>query len=265
MANERSLFAALIPPGPAHVDAVNTLALKENRLTVLAAGFWAALPLDYLLRITGRSHLRVTEAHKMPSATADYPLASALLIRVLRLNSLTSAYAPLWQELYDPTWIGYETWAFPWQNVNALSEGLNHDWNVNTPLRTEHERRAALVEIDALVSVWLKISAEQLASIYTGRYAVLNEYERDTYFDAEGRKIAKAFHAQGASQGKNDYKELMAHLESPETTPPPTGYTGPFYKADREAEMRAAHAHFQARLDKEIAAGRWTPPERQTA
>ncbi|MFE0040971.1 hypothetical protein [Streptomyces sp. NPDC059015] len=57
----------------------------------------------------------------------------------------------------------------------------------------------------------------------------------------------------------------MAHLEDPERTPPPEGYEGPFYKADREAEMRAAHAHFQARLDAEIAAGRWTPPAREKA
>ncbi|MFF8103756.1 RICIN domain-containing protein [Streptomyces sp. NPDC016640] len=46
---------------------------------------------------------------------------------------------------------------------------------------------------------------------------------------------------------------------------PPDGYQGPFCKADREAEMRAAHAHFQARLDAEIAAGRWTPPAREKA
>ncbi|MFD9974931.1 hypothetical protein ACFWZR_11625 [Streptomyces sp. NPDC059017] len=57
----------------------------------------------------------------------------------------------------------------------------------------------------------------------------------------------------------------MAHLADPERTPPPEGYEGPFYKADREAEMRAAHAHFQARLDAEIAAGRWTPPAREKA
>lgn len=50
----------------------------------------------------------------------------------------------------------------------------------------------------------------------------------------------------------------MAHLEDPEHTPPPAGYQAPFYKADRETEMRAAHAHFQARLDAEIAAGRWS-------
>ncbi|MFC5853864.1 hypothetical protein ACFPZI_19260 [Streptomyces chlorus] len=56
----------------------------------------------------------------------------------------------------------------------------------------------------------------------------------------------------------------VVHLEDPNHTPPPAGYQSPFYKAARETEMRAAHAHFQARLDAEIAAGRWTPPEAAT-
>ncbi|GAB2962436.1 hypothetical protein [Streptomyces heilongjiangensis] len=55
----------------------------------------------------------------------------------------------------------------------------------------------------------------------------------------------------------------MAHLEDPERTPPSEGYQAPFHKADRETEMRAAHDHFHARLDAEIAAGRWTPSVRE--
>ncbi|MFD5491794.1 class I SAM-dependent DNA methyltransferase [Streptomyces sp. GDS52] len=259
---ERSLFAALIPPGPAHVDAVHSMALANNRLTSLTAGFWAALPLDYLLRITGRSDLRVAEAHKMPAADPTHPLASALLLRTLRLNALTTYYAPLWDELFDPRWVGYEDWANAnWPNLKPLAADLTATWEYSTPLRTEYERRAALVELDALVSVWLDITADQLVAIYKSRYPILYDYEAVTYFDANGRKIAGNHNTYGFNQSKQDYLDLLAHLENPETTPPPAGYTAPFYKADREAEMRAAHAYFQARLDKEIAAGRWTPPE----
>ncbi|GAA2423347.1 class I SAM-dependent DNA methyltransferase [Streptomyces glaucus] len=255
----RSLFAALIPPGPAHVDAVNSMALSDNKLTVLNAGFWASLPLDYLLRITGRSHLRVAEAYKMPAPDPQHPLASALLLRALRLNVLTNAYAPLWEELFDPRWAGYEDWANEWPSLRRLAEGLTPTWTYNTPFRTEYERRAALVELDALVSVWLGITADQLAAVYKSRYPVLYDYEAVTYFDANGRKIAGNHNTYGFDQTKQDYIDLLAHLENPESAPSPAGYTAPFYKADREAEMRAAHAHFQARLDKEIAAGRWTP------
>ncbi|MEB8339426.1 class I SAM-dependent DNA methyltransferase [Streptomyces endophyticus] len=262
----RSLHAALIPPGPAHVNTVHSMALESNQLTTLNAGFWASLPLDYLLRITGRASLQTSEARNMPAPSPGHPLAPALLLRSLRLNALTTHYAPLWAELFDPRWAGYEDWANPnWPRLNPLASDLKAAWGYKTPLRTEHERRAALVELDALVSVWLGITADQLATIFKSRYPQLYDYESATWFDANGRKIAADFNTYGHGQTKQDYLDLLDHLENPETTPPPTGYTAPFYKADREAEMRAAHATFQTRLDEEIRLGRWTPPEpRQT-
>ncbi|WP_326815383.1 class I SAM-dependent DNA methyltransferase [Streptomyces sp. NBC_01763] len=258
----RSLQAALVPPGPSHIHGVHSAALDNNRLTTLNAGFWAALPLDYLLRITGRKHLQVTEARKMPAPDPKHPLAPALLVRTLRLNALTSHYAPLWEELFDPRWAGYEDWANSnWPGLKPLASHLKPIWEYDTPLRTEHERRAALVELDALVALWLGITADQLVTIFKSRYPQLYEYESETYFDANGRKIAANFNTYGHGQTKEDYITLLDHLASPADTPPPAGYTAPFYKADRETEMRAAHAHFQARLDAEIAAGRWSPPE----
>ncbi|WP_225096552.1 class I SAM-dependent DNA methyltransferase [Streptomyces sp. CoH27] len=264
--SSRCLFAALIPPGPSHIDAVFSMACLNNRTTALNAGFWAALPLDYLLRITGRANLHATDAAKMPAPDPNHPLTSALLLRTLRLNALTTHYAPIWEELFDPRWAGYEDWANSnWPGLNPLTANLNPTWEYTTPLRTEHERRAALVEIDALVAVWLGITADQLAAIFKSRYPQLYDYESATWFDANGRKIAASPFTYGHGQTKQDYLDLIAHLEDPDHTPPPDGYTALFYKADREAEMRAAHAHFQARLDAEIAAGRWSPPEAASA
>ncbi|WP_373432326.1 hypothetical protein [Streptomyces afghaniensis] len=264
--SSRCLHAALIPPGPAHIHGVHSMAMPTNRATVLNAGFWGALPLDYLLRITGRANLMTGEALKMPAPAPKHPLAPALLLRALRLNALTTHYAPLWTELFDPRWAGYEDWANPhWQRLKPLAADLKPAWEYSTPLRTEHERRAAQVELDALVAVWLGITADQLAAIFKSRYPQLYDYESATYFDANGRKIAADFNTYGHGQTKQDYLDLLAHLEDPDRIPPPEGYQAPFYKADREAEMRAAHEHFQARLDAEIAAGRWTPPVREAA
>ncbi|MFJ8167715.1 class I SAM-dependent DNA methyltransferase [Streptomyces sp. NPDC094473] len=258
----RSLQAALIPPGPSHIHGVHSMALPSNLLTVLNAGFWAGLPLDYLLRITGRANLMAGEALKMPAPDPKHPLSSALLLRALRLNALTSHYAPLWAELFDPRWAGYEDWANSnWPSLKPLAACLGPTWERTTPLRTEYERRAALVELDALVALWLGITADQLVAIFKSRYPQLYDYESATYFDANGRKIAADFNTYGHGQTKQDYLDLLDYLASPATTPPPAGYTAPFYKADRETEMRAAHAHFRARLDAEIAAGRWSPPE----
>ncbi|MER8088447.1 class I SAM-dependent DNA methyltransferase [Streptomyces sp. NPDC094048] len=260
--NERSLFASLIPPGPAHIHAVRSMTLKDNRETAINAGFWASLPLDYLLRISGREHVDVNDAQSMPAPDSKHPLSSPLLLRTLRLNCLTTAYAPLWDELYDSTWPGYEDWAIPWPLPAAENPlgAVTKNWDYSTPLRTELSRRAALTELDALVSVWLGITADELISMYRSRFPVLSNYESSMWFDRAGRRITRDYYAQGIGQSKETYPALLDHLDNPASTPPPEGYTAPFYKADRETEMRAAHAHFTARLDAENAAGRWTPP-----
>ncbi|MDX3059312.1 class I SAM-dependent DNA methyltransferase [Streptomyces sp. NE06-03E] len=258
---ERSLFVGLLPPGPSHIHGMRSMSCTTNLATALTAGFWAALPLDYALRISGRGHLDVADARSMPAPAPSHPLADPLLLRTLRLNCITSAYAPIWEELFHATWPSYENWAHAWPGLPELASQLTPTWDYETPVRTEYSRRASLVEIDALVSVWLGISADELVALYLSRFPQLVDYESQMWFDNKGRRVASSFNAYGHGQTKEDYLDLLDHLASPNSTPPPTGYIAPFYKADRETEMRAAHAHFQARLDAEIAAGRWSPPE----
>jgi hypothetical protein len=243
---DRSLFAALFPPGLTHIHAVRSMALSAGRDTALVAGFWTALPVDYLLRITGREHLDVANARVMPAPQPDHRLAAPLLLRALRLNCLTGAYTDLWAELYEETW-QQEEWAVNWPHLKPLGD-VGPAWARPTPLRTEYERRAALVEIDALVAVWLGITAEQLSAIYRARYPILGDYERVTWFDANGRKIAGNWNTFGTEQTKEYYEQLTAHLADEVNVPPPDGYEPPFYKADREGEMREAHAVFTERL-----------------
>ncbi|MET8160379.1 class I SAM-dependent DNA methyltransferase [Sphaerisporangium sp. NPDC005289] len=243
---ERSLYAALMPSGPAHVDAVNSMALSDNRMTALAAGFWASLPLDYLLRITGRSHLRISEAKTMPALDPQHPLADALLLRTLRLNCLTEAYAELWAELHDDSW-ACDSWAASWPGLPSLGT-VGAVWTPDSALRAERARRAALVELDALVALMLGIDAEELAALYRSRFPQLVTYESAMWFDANGRKLAENFNAYGHGQMKGHFEQLMKHLADPGTVLLPEGYSAPFYKADREGEYRQAHAAFAERL-----------------
>ncbi|MFI6005095.1 hypothetical protein ACIA98_32595 [Streptomyces sp. NPDC051366] len=261
---ERSLFSALIPPGPAHVDAVNSMTVADDFTTSLNAGFWATLPLDYLLRITGRSHLRASEVHKMPAPHAGHPLAIPLALRTLRLNCVTKEFGPLWEKIFRPEWSNAEAWAGMWPGpLRPLASDLCSTWQEATPLRTEYERRAALVELDALVSVWLGITADQLIAIYKSRYSILADREGEMWFDSIGRRIARDPYAYGYEQTKDDYEQLQAHLSDPTAIPVPEGYTAPFHKADREAEMRAAHAAFQMRLDEAVGRGEWDPVKQE--
>jgi hypothetical protein len=253
---ERSLFAALIPPGPAHIHTVHSLALETNRETALNAGFWASLPLDYLIRITGRSHLQVAAANAMPSPRQDHPLASPLLLRTLRLNCLTNAYARIWADVFDPGWTD-ESWVVSWEGLGLLG-AIGSTWASQTPLRAEYARRAALVELDALVAVWVGVGLEELLAILRSRYSILTDREDQTWFDARGRRVAADPYAFGVGQVKADYEQLMNYFENPERNPVPNGYVAPFYKADRETEYRQAHAVFSRRLQDAIDAG-WEP------
>ncbi|WP_433288347.1 class I SAM-dependent DNA methyltransferase [Micromonospora sp. CA-244673] len=253
---ERSLFAAIMPPGPAYVDAVHSLAFADSRQTALTAGFWASLPLDYLLRIAGKSNLRTSEVLAMPSGDSSHPLASELLVRCLRLNCLTAAFAELWEELFDSSW-QLDAWAAEWPGLAPLGD-IAPTWSSGVPLREERARRAALVEIDALVSVWLGIGIEELLAIFKGRYFTLKEREDQMWFDAAGRKIAADSYTFGYGQTADDWQQLAAYLDDPERNPVPEGYTAPFYKADRENEYRQAHAVFSKRMQSAIDAG-WQP------
>ena len=243
---DRSLFAALIPPGAAHINGLLGMSAMSNRETALASGFWASLLFDYLVRITGKANLHNSDARLMPMPDLAHPFAVPLLLRTLRLNCLTTIYANLWSELYEASWRD-ERWVVDWPQIAPL-EDVSPTWVRDTPLRTEYERRAALVEIDALVAVWLGITEEQLEAIYPARYPILGDYEDVTWFDTTGRKLAGNWNTFGTGQTKEHWEQFQTYLENPSKNPPPDGYQPPFFKADRLGEYRKAHAAFTKRM-----------------
>ena len=136
---------------------------------------------------------------------------------------------------------------------------------METPLRSEYDRRAALVEIDALAAIMLGITAEQLCAIYRAQFGVLRKYEYRMFFDAQGSKIAKETHARGwkqlqgdyelAEQWYRDYEEGRDNALDSAAIPVPDlpaqlrdRYCAPLIRPDREAEMTAAYKDFAARL-----------------
>ncbi|MEU5809104.1 DNA methyltransferase [Streptomyces sp. NPDC047718] len=247
---ERSLIPALIPPGPVHIDLVNSMALRSNRDAALVSGMLAALASDYYLRVNNVGHLRIGEVVKFPAPTPGHPLEQALLLRTLRLNAQTNAYAPLWEELYNAGW-QQDTWAAceEWPDDSPLlADGIGPTWTRDAPLRTEFARRAALVEIDALVAVWLGISKDELVAMYDARFPVLQQYEESMWFDATGRRIAKAHQQYGYGQPKEAWKTLSSPDGFPSEYKLPEGYVAPLYQANRKAEMRAAHDEFSRRM-----------------
>lgn len=95
----------------------------------------------------------------------------------------------------------------------------------------------------------------------------MGDYEEDMHFDTLGDRITSRFEAYGNKQAragrKKAFEQLEAYLANPEINPAPDGYTAPFYKAEREKEMREAHAYFKKRLDEAVARGEWDPVKQE--
>lgn len=265
---ERSLHAALMPPGVAHVDTVNSMAVMPGspggltsdseftalQYTVLVGGLWASIPFDYLVKVSGKSDVREL-VDRFP-APLDHPASRYLILRALRLNCLTDAYSPLWETLRSEQFID-DLWTPAFPSLTGLGE-TEARWTSRTPLRTDFERRAALVELDALAALMLGLSADHLVLMFRAQFPVLRKYEYEMYFDSRGRKIARDHQAQGVKQQKEDYKLLQAYFSGESCGdllaryvpfPADVDHDEPwFYKPDREAEMRTAYAEFERRL-----------------
>ncbi|PSK99022.1 hypothetical protein CLV63_104246 [Murinocardiopsis flavida] len=252
---ERSLYASIIPGSVSHVHSVRSSWVASDEMTVLSAGFWSSVPLDYFLRVTGVGHLDTSNARSLLVGHLEHPLSKSLVLRTARLNCLTNAYSDLWQELYDADW-AKESWACEWPGIQPLGE-VGSVWEYQIPLRSERARRSALVEIDALVAVWLRMDVDALIAAYRARFPVLNRFEETTWFDANGWKLAGYHRTHGQIQTKESYKQFMNFQEKEGGATPPEGYTAPFYKADREGEYRQAHAYFTERVERAKASGEW--------
>ncbi|AQA16690.1 Eco57I restriction-modification methylase domain-containing protein [Streptomyces malaysiensis] len=241
----RGLHSALLPPGPTHVDALHTMALSNNRDTVVVSGLWASLPLDYLVKVSGRANIYPDLTRNFP-APLNHPLTRSLLLRTLRLNCLTRDYASLWNELFDARWLT-DRWTSV-ENTCAPIEEIGEAWSMATPLRTDYERRMATVEIDALVAIIFGLTAAQLCAMYRSQFAVLRKYDWGTFFTTDGHKVGEAKANVGTRQTPEETAFVNAWAKAARAGDPTPAIPEGWVKPNREAEMTRAHAEFTARL-----------------
>jgi len=244
-------MAAVLPPGPFHVSNVSTHSIGCGAFELL--GLASSLCLDFQVRTTGKP--RIPDLYSLISLpAADSPWLYPLAMVALRMNCVTSHYAPLWEEV-------------------TAHYGVGSQWSRDHAPRTDAARRALEIDCDALATLAYGLTADELCAIYTTQFAVLHGYERDNRYDRNGRMLPSAVQRLARKLGWNDGQPAPPPTRDGEPGDEPwtvavdlpdgtrTGaiawddpklfprtvrtYLPPFTGNDREADMRAAIERWQ--------------------
>ena len=256
---ERTLIPAIFPPGATTVDAVSCHGYPTQPMyvTALASASMSSLISDFLIRSTVGKHIRGPEAGRVPLIPGNHPLAPAAVLRILRLNCLTEAYADLWQDCWTPA-MAQDSWTGGRERPDRPALGdVSSAWSAATPLRRDEDRRRALVEIDAIMAHVTGIPIDELCTLYRTQFGVLYTYERGEdkrgkVYDSNGRLIPSTVRTAWNKAGRPEYGLSIADrtYETPEgrqiTAPEP------FRILDREADMREAYAAFAERMEQGV-------------
>lgn len=260
ISGERTLIGGIIPPLTAHTNGLIGIDVSDIKKLPLLAGTFGSLPFDFLVKITGKSNFTDETVRMMPVVNSRFN--NGIITRALLLNCLTKYYADLWHKCIDMIFTD-DIWSKSDLRLSSTRfSSLTQEWTWDTPLRTDYERRQALVEIDVLTAMALGMTLEQLKTIYRIQFPVLRSYEADTWYDANGRITftnnrslvgvgfdRKEFelNMKDAPAGKKFYRTIMDDTMPGGPVERTIEYVAPFDRCDREQDYETAWKFFEER------------------
>ena len=243
---ERTLIPAIIPPGTAHVHPIYSAAIpptEPSALPLILAGA-STLLADFQIRARSRNDIINQDFERIPCLDKTHLFMPQVVLRTLRLNCLTDAYADLWAECWD------ESFATDAPILERYDEhSIGPEWTADTPLRRAEDRRNAQAEIDVMVAMILGVPIEDLCTIYRTQFAVLYDYDHGRgqgayVYDTNGRQLPTSVRQAWEKRRRPDSNEDMPLSERTHTHPGsgvPYVYDLPFRIRDRESDFRRIH------------------------
>jgi len=167
-----------------------------------------------------------------------------VVLRALRLNCVTDAYAYLWAECWDEAFLDDSP------ILERYDERpIGPEWTADTPLRRAEDRRNAQAENDVMVAMMLGVPIEDLCTIYRTQFAVLYDYDHGRgqgayVYDANGHQLPTPVRQAWEKRQRPTSNEDMPLSERTHTHPG-SGvsyvYDLPFRIRDRESDFHRIH------------------------
>ena len=209
-ASERSLIADILPQDVGHLATVISIAFWQVQDLMQVLQGLVTVALGFLAKTSGKADMVEQLWGRFPVVPLD-PSASA---RILGLTCLTQDYADLWN---DPE-IPRQSLCWSRQDHrldSAYFDGLYEHWHWHSPLRKDFARWQAQIELDILFAQACGLTLEQLCTIYQMQFPVLQNYEKDTWYDQIGRIVFSSKSGEGILPRTRKSRDTCYSIRTP--------------------------------------------------
>ena len=260
---ERTLISCIVPPIFAHIHGILGFACTDIKILTILAGSFSSLPFDFFVRIMGKSNMGSDILEKIPILNEN-KFVNSIILRTLMLNCLTKYFATIWENSWQQDF-AKDSWAKSDSRLNnAHFLSLKKEWSHETPLRTDFERREALVELDVLTAMALGMTLEQLKTIYRIQFPVMQQYEIDTWYDSTGRIVFTTNRSltdlgftrtewengiKGAAAGQKFTRTITDDTQPGGPKERTIEYVAPFTKCNREQDYETVWNYFEEKFN----------------
>jgi hypothetical protein len=258
---ERTFIPVIVPKGVGHIHTCLSVCFEKTAHLLDFYCLALSLAVDFWVKSTGVPFCSKVLIAQLPYLDDHLGFRTSLQVRSLALTCLTTIYSDLWSEAWKQEF-GHDMWAKDDPRLsNSKFAELGSQWRRDCALRTDYERRQALVEIDVLASMAIGLTLEELKTIYQIQFPVLRQYERETWYDQNGRiafTANKGLTGVGFSRPewetiKNMKSGTAERIIIDDTLPGGPKerrivYEAPFDKCDREKDYEVAWAEFERRF-----------------